>query len=170
MVNKGVLAVSATRPMWHTFRVDASFEKQHGLTGIGLVLRATHKPGRDGAVIASFGEAYADLPVQAAEPLAILRALEIAAERGHRFLRIRSDCNRMRTALKDDYQAGVGHDRRSLQGQILRLAQQFDHVKFAWIPRRKNQEAHHLARKAVRGCRPIAREDRSELLKQVFKD
>jgi ribonuclease HI len=165
MVNKGTPAVSATRPIWHTFRVDASFEKQHGITGIGLVLRATHKPGRDGAVIASFGEAYADLPLQAAEPLAILRALEIAAEQGHRFLRIRSDCNRMRTALKDDYQAGVGHNRRGLQGQILRLARQFDQVKFAWIPRRKNQEAHHLARKAVRGCRPIVRVDLSELLK-----
>ena len=107
MVNKGMPAVSATRPIWHTFRVDASFEKQHGITGIGLVLRATHKPGRDGAVVASFGEAYADLPVQAAEPLAILRALEIAAERGYRFLPIRSDCNRMRAASADQLSVGL---------------------------------------------------------------
>jgi ribonuclease HI len=165
MVNKGMPAVSATRPIWHTFRVDASFEKQHGITGIGLVLRATHKPGRDGAVIASFCEAYADLPPRAAEPLAILRALEIAAEQGHRYLRIRSDCNRMRTALKDDCQAGLGYNRGGFEGQILRLARQFDQVKFSWIPRRKNQEAHHLARKAVRGCWPIVRVDLSELMR-----
>src|SRR6202035_5110083 len=36
------------RPVWHTFRVHASFDKQQGITGIGLILRATNKAGRDG--------------------------------------------------------------------------------------------------------------------------
>ena len=75
------------RPVWHTFRVDASFDKQRGITGIGLILRATNKPGRDGAVLARFSEAYIGLPVQAGEQFAVLRALEIASERGYRLLR-----------------------------------------------------------------------------------
>jgi hypothetical protein len=74
-------------------------------------------------------------------------------------VRIRSDYNRMRTALKDDYRAGRGQERRSLQGMILRLAREFDEVKFAWIIRRKNHEAHCLARQAVLESTPVVRED-----------
>jgi hypothetical protein len=74
------------RPVWHTFRVDASFDKQRGITGIGLILRTTNKPGRDGAVVARFSEAYIGLPVQAGEQFAVLRALEIACERGYRLV------------------------------------------------------------------------------------
>jgi hypothetical protein len=51
------------RPVWHTFRVDASFDKQRGITGIGLVLLATNKAGRDGAVVARFSESYIGLPI-----------------------------------------------------------------------------------------------------------
>jgi ribonuclease HI len=147
------------RPVWHTFRVDASFDKQRGITGIGLILRATNKAGRDGAVVARFSEAYIGLPIQAGEQFAVLRALEIASERGYRLLRVRSDYNKMRIVLKDDYQAGVVQDEHNLRGMILRLAQKFDQVKFAWIPRRRNQEAHSLARKAVLQSAPVVRED-----------
>jgi ribonuclease HI len=147
------------RPVWHTFRVDASFDKQRGITGIGLILRATDKAGRDGPVVARFSEAYIGLPIQAGEQFAVLRALEIASERGYRLLRVRSDYNKMRIVLKDDYQAGVVQDEHNLRGIILRLAQTFDQVKFAWIPRRRNQEAHSLARKAVLQTPPLVRED-----------
>jgi ribonuclease HI len=147
------------RPVWHTFRVDASFDKQRGITGIGLILRATDKGGRDGTVVARFSEAYIGLPIQAGEQFAVLRALEIASERGYRLLRVRSDYNKMRIVLKDDYQAGVVQDEHNLRGMILRLAQKFDQVKFAWIPRRRNQEAHSLARKAVLQSAPVVRED-----------
>ena len=147
------------RPVWHTFRVDASFDKQRGITGIGLILRATNKAGRDGAVVARFSEAYIGLPIQAAEQFAVLRALEIAAERGYRLLRLRSDYNQMRIVLKDDYRAGVVQDENNFRGMILRLAQEFDQVKFAWIPRRRNQEAHSLARKGVLQSAPVVRED-----------
>jgi ribonuclease HI len=147
------------RPVWHTFRVDASFDQQRRITGIGLILRATDKGGRDGAFVARFSEAYIGLPTQAGEQFAVLRALEIAFERGYRLLRVRSDYNRMRIGLKEAYQAGVVQDGRSLRGMILCLAQQFDQVKFAWIPRRRNQEAHSLARKAVLQSTPVVRED-----------
>ena len=147
------------RPVWHTFRVDASFDKQRSVTGIGLILRTTNKPGRDGAVVARFSEAYIGLPVQAGEQFAVLRALEIASERGYRLLRVRSDYNQMRIALKDDYEAGVVPDEHNLRVMILRVAQKFDQIKFAWIPRRRNQEAHSLARKAVLQSVPVMRED-----------
>jgi ribonuclease HI len=147
------------RPVWHTFRVDASFDKQQGITGIGLILRATNKAGRDGAVVARFSESYIGLPIQAGEQFAVLRALEIAFERGYRLLRVRSDYNQMRIVLKDDYQAGVVQEEHNLRGMILRLARKFDQIKFAWIPRRRNQEAHFLARKAVLQSTPVVRED-----------
>jgi ribonuclease HI len=150
------------RPVWHTFRVDASFNKQRGITGIGLVLQATNKAGRDGAVVARFSEAYMGVPIQAAEQFAVLRALEIATERGYRLLRVRSDYNQMRIVLKDDYRAGVVpvvQDEHNLRGMIFRLAQEFDQVKFAWIPRRRNQEAHSLARRAMLQGVPVIRGD-----------
>ena len=109
--------------------------------------------------MARFSEAYIGLPVQAGEQFAVLRALEIATERGYRLLRVRSDYNQMRSVLKDDYRAGVVQDEHNLRGMILRLAQEFDEVKFAWIPRRRNQEAHSLARKAVLQRAPVVRED-----------
>jgi len=137
------------RPVWHTFRVDASFNQQRGITGIGLVLQVTNKPGRDGVVVARFSEAYTGLPVQVGEQFAVFRALEIASENGYRLVRVRSDYNQMRTALKRDYEAGIVPDEQSLRAMILRLAQKFDQTKFAWIPRRKNHQAHGLARKAV---------------------
>jgi ribonuclease HI len=147
------------RPVWHTFRVDASFDKQRGITGIGLILRATNKASRDGAVVARFSESYIGLPPQAGEQFAVLRALEIAFEKGHRLVRVRSDYNQMRKVLKDDYRVGVVQDEHNLRGVILHLAQKFDQIKFAWIPRRGNQEAHFLARKAVLQSTPVVRED-----------
>ena len=146
------------RPVWRTFRVDASFDKQQGITGIELILQATNKAGWDGTVVARFSESYIGLPIQAGEQFAVLRALEIAFERGYRLLRVRSDYNQMRIVLKDDYQAGVVQD-HNLRGMILRLARKFDQIKFAWIPRRRNQEAHFLARKAVFQSTPVVRED-----------
>lgn len=150
---------AALRPVWHTFRVDASFDKQRGITGIGLILRATNKAGRDGEVVARFSEAFIGLPIQAGEQFAVFRALEIGSDRGYRLLRVRSDYNQMRIVLKDDYQAGVVQDEHNLRAMILRLAQKFDQVKFAWIPRRRNHEAHSLARKAVLQSVPVVRED-----------
>ena len=162
--SKDMHSNATCRPVWHTFRVDASFDKQRGITGIGLIVRVTNKAGRDGEVVARFSEAYIGLPTQAGEQFAALRALEIASERGYRFLRLRSDYNQMRIVLKDDYQAGVAQDERSLRAMILRLAQKFDQIKFAWIPRRKNQEAHLLALRAVLHSAMLAREDMQRFL------
>ena len=58
------------RPVWRTVRVDASCDKEKGITGIGLILRATNKAGRDRAVVARFSESYISyigLPSRAGE-------------------------------------------------------------------------------------------------------
>ena len=136
--NKNMHSKATLRPFWHTFRVDASFDKQRGITGIGLILRAANKPGRDGAVVARFSEAYIGLPVQAGEQFAVLRALEIASERGHRLLRVRSDYNQMRIALKNDYEAGIVPDEHNLQVMILGVARRAVFKS----QRRKNHSGH----------------------------
>ncbi len=137
----------------HTFFVDASCDLDRGVVGIGIVMRTTERPGRrPGPVAHTFSEAYAGIPSGAAEKFAILRALEIAAEYSATRVKVRSDYNSMRTALKTDHAAAKGLDRRDLHGKVLKLAAQFQEVKFAHVSRRKNQEAHRLARRAVHQC------------------
>ncbi len=64
----------------------------------------------------------------------------------------------MRTKLKKDHKEGAGQGGDDLHGTILRLAAQFAEVKFAYVPRRKNQIAHFLARKAAREGTPQTRQ------------
>lgn len=139
------------RGVRHTFLVDASCDFSRGIVGIGVVMRATEKPGsRPGPIVDTYSEAYARVPPGAAEKFAILRALEIASEHSARRVKIRSDYNYMRRTLKRDHASDVGGEREDLHGTILRLARDFEEVKFAYVPRRKNQEAHRLARDATR--------------------
>jgi ribonuclease HI len=148
--------------MRHTFRVDASYDARLGVTGIGLVLHRRSDCGRrDGELIAAVCEAYLDVPAGLGEKFAILRALEIAKEMTLPDVKIRSDCNRMRTELHRDHRARTGQDRDDLHGLILRLALAFQRVHFAWVPRHKNQQAHRLARQAARSLPPRARSDNS---------
>jgi hypothetical protein len=65
----------------------------------------------------------------------------------------------MRIALKDDYKSGFVPNEHKLRAMILRVAQKFDQIKFAWIPRARNREAHCLARKAVLQKAPVVQED-----------
>ena len=144
----------------HTFFVDASIDLDRGIVGIGIVMRATEKPGHSpGPIATEFSEAYLGIPPSAAEKFAIFRALEIAAGHSATCVKIRSDFNQMRTELKVDHGAAVGLDREDLHGSVLKSAVKFQEVKFSFVSRRKNQEAHRLARKAVRECKPNQRPD-----------
>ena len=80
--------------------------------------------------------------------------LHIAKKRGYRLVKVRSDYNSMRTKLKRDHARNVGHCRTNMDGTILRLAKEFDEVKFAYQARRKNQIAHRLARIAATELEP----------------
>jgi ribonuclease HI len=143
----------------HTIMVDASCNHREGIVGVGLVVHKALRPGRNGVVVDRLYESYLGIPRGLAEMFAVLRALEVSAERGFRIVKVRSDYNYMRRQLKDADERGSGRDRDDLQAQILRLTSCFDQVKFAYQPRRKNQNAHKLARRAVREARPVARGD-----------
>ena len=83
----------------------------------------------------------------------MFRALQIASERGFKDLKIRSDCNGMRRRLKLNYDRKRFPFDGGLERRILELAAEFDRVHFAYVPRRKNQRAHNLARRS-RGLPP----------------
>jgi ribonuclease HI len=140
--------VTVTRPITLTAIVDASYRAERGVTGIGIVLHATDRPGRAGPVIAQISERHRGIPAGMIELFAVFRALELACERGYRCVKVRSDYNYMRRQLKRDHAAGHIADPDSLHGKTLLLARTFDHVAFAYQPRRKNGVAHRLARLA----------------------
>ncbi len=151
--------VAPEQTIRHTVMVDASCNHREGIVGVGLVVHQAHRPGRNGVVVDQLFESYRGVPPGLAEMFAVLRALEVSAERGFRIVKVRSDYNHMRRQLRDAHERGEGHDRDDLHGRILRLTSCFDQVKFAYQPRRKNQNAHKLARRAVREASPVARAD-----------
>ena len=134
--------------------VDGSYDHSRRVAGIGLVLHETRRRGRNGVVTDRIAEAYADVPSGLAEVFAVVRALEIARDRGFSIVRVRSDYNPMRRKLKREHRAQSGRDRADLHGLALRLAAAFAEVEFAYQPRRKNQNAHRLARLAAQQLEP----------------
>ena len=140
--------------------VDASYDIQRQITGIGIVVHQTNKPKRNGVVIEQILEAYSGVPASTAEKFAVLRALEIALERGYQIIKVRSDYNTMRRKLKKSYKALTIHSETDdLHSIILRLAKTFREVKFAYQPRRRNQNAHILAKRALKEKEPQKRPD-----------
>jgi ribonuclease HI len=92
-------------PAWtHTFTVDASFSKRHGLTGIGIVVQERISPKRRrGPILDQIAESHAGVLPGDAEALAVLRAIEIAHDRGYTRIKIRSDHNFMRRTLRHQH-------------------------------------------------------------------
>jgi len=119
-----------------------------------MVVQSTGRSGRRGQVIAELCEAYAGLPSGSAEEFAVFRALQIAQASGWRRVAVRSDYNGMRRRIREDHQRGGGKDRDELHGAVLRLAAAFDEIRFGYCPRRKNQRAHFLARRAAKTLPP----------------
>jgi ribonuclease HI len=90
---------------------------------------------------------------------AVYRALEIGKEREYKIVSVCSDYNQMRKKLKNSYEARIGFNRNDLHGEIMRITRNFELVQFAYKPRRKNQMAHTLARRARHNEIPIIRDD-----------
>ena len=146
--------------MRYTFRVDASYDKERDVTGIGIVLSGTaKKTSRPGPTIEMRSEAYLSVPVGSREELAVLRALELAAERGYRRVRVCSDYNYLKRCLKKSQAKGAETERDNLRGMVLRLAERFEECWFTWVLRRKNGAAHRLARLGAQGGDPVERVD-----------
>lgn len=142
---------SAFHNLKHTFTIDASYNAEEECVGIGIVLQVTDKPWRRGEILEMIEETHRGKGLaKEMEKFSVFRALQIATERGYRRVKIRSDYNYMRTRLKKDCRSGDGLERDDLTGQVLRLAKRLVEVRFAYCPRRKNQMAHRLARRAAR--------------------
>jgi len=138
----------------HTITVDFSGDYERRVAGIGIVVQESTKPGRRGPIVAELAEAFEGMLSQG-EKYAVLRALQVAFERGFRDLKIRSDDNAMRRRLKKSYDRKLIPPDDDLDRRILELAAEFDRVHFGYVPRRKNQRAHNLARRG-RGFSPSA--------------
>ena len=154
--------------LFRSFILDASYDHDTDITGIGLAVHESNNPrkNRNGILISEIMEAYHDIPSYHGEMLAVYRALEIAKDRGYTNIRTRSDYNYMRKALKKSYENKAGANRDDLHGEIMRLSSLFDQVHFGFKPRRKNQMAHILARRARTEVVPITREELSALCHQ----
>ena len=57
--------------------------------------------------------------------------------------------------LKLDYENNTGSERDDLHGAVLEISKRFECVKFGYKPRRKNQMAHTLARRARVEVEPL---------------
>jgi len=75
----------------HTITVDFSGDHERQIAGIGIVIQESTKRGRRGPIVVELAEAVEGIPLREGEKYAVLRALQIASERGFRDLKIRSD-------------------------------------------------------------------------------
>ena len=151
--------------MRQTLIVDASFNHDTGATGIGIVIHQTSKMtgNRNGEIIDEISESFLDIRSGHGEMLALFRAMQISKARGFKTIKLLSDFNAMRTALKESYREQAGYDRVGLFGEVMRLSREFYLVKFGYKERRKNQMAHKLARIGAKDIEPV----RDEFLIEV---
>ncbi len=151
-----------------TFILDASYDHNTKITGIGIVIHESHNPkkNKNGILIDEIMESYSGILDGRGEMLAVYRAMEIAIDRGYKNIRTRSDYNYMRKSLKVDYENNIGSEREDLHGAVLKMSSRFDCVKFGYKPRRKNQMAHTLARRARVEVEPLKINKLIELCEQ----
>ena len=131
-----------------TLIVNSSYNHETKVSGIGIIIHETDYPGgsKNGIVIDQLSEAYTGIPAGIGEMLALYRALQISVQRQYKVIKLRSDFNQMRKALKKSYEANSGFERGGLYGAIMTLTKEFESVKFGYNPRRKNQMARRLSR------------------------
>jgi ribonuclease HI len=135
-------------PEWiHTLTVDASYDKASRVTGVGVVIQERVGASGRGPILERVAEAHTGVAPGTGELFAVLRALEIAMDRDFTRIKIRSDYNAMRRDLRQRHRARTATD-NELQDRVLELARRFVWVDFGYVPRRKNQIAHALARNA----------------------
>lgn len=135
----------------HTLTVDASVDAVEQVAGIGIVIQQRSGQQGRGTIVARIAELHRGIRLGAAEEFAVLRALEVAIQRGFSRVKIRSDHNQMRRTLREQYRRRRVSDGDDLRRRILALADLFEFVHFAWVPRRRNHMAHALARHALHG-------------------
>ena len=151
--------VAVMREWIHTITVDGSRDTRAGETGVGMVVQERGSGNGRGPILAEIGEFhFAFWPCALGywcERLAILRALEIAAECGYKRMVIRSDYNWLRKHLREALRTEALADLNEFDQEIIRCAMAFEWMDFRFVPRRENQIAHRLANQARLGGRSV---------------
>ena len=119
-------------PEWiHSLTVDASWD--------------VNRKGR-GPILARVAEAHPCVAQSDGEAFAILRALQIARQRDFSRIQVRSDYNWLRHTVGEEHRRGIRTIGATFRNEVLNQAEAFHWVDFRYVPRRKNQIAHALAR------------------------
>jgi hypothetical protein len=117
-------------PEWiHTFTVDASYDDASQVTGIGVVIQERVGSSGRGPILARLSEGHVGVAPGKGEMFAVLRALEIAMDRGFTRIKIRSDYNAMRRDLRNRHRARDSAE-DDLQHKVLHLASRFVWIDF----------------------------------------
>jgi len=136
-------------PVKHTLTVDASCHTREGLVGVGIVIQASDQPGHRGPVLDRLSEVHREVKPSDAELLSVLRALEIAVERGYHLVTVRTDCPHLAEHLRKAQAVDPGRLPEGITRRIVDLAAGFEDCTFRGLTRHRNLEARLLARSGV---------------------
>jgi hypothetical protein len=145
-------------PLRYVFKVDASYNTDRKVAGIGIVIYAADastKRDRNFKEIERISEAYSCVPARLPEKLAILRALQIASARGYSTLEVWSDCSSSRQMATRAMNGGGDSALDGVGKLILQSARTFEKLSFPPFERRNNVQAHRLAREGLRRRPPV---------------
>ena len=132
-----------------TIRVDASFNPENNLLGIGVMVQSSDDPKKDGPIQSVHSETHYHADQRSKENFAILRGLQIAYGLGYKKVKIRTTFNSWRKNLKEDQKCEKNFEKQSIHGEILRFTKLFEEVKFGYLPTKKNIEVRKLAREGA---------------------
>lgn len=129
--------------------VGWSHNEVTGVTGIGIVLHETTRTGRAGPEVARVAEAYDDVPSQHAECFVVLRAMQIARERGAAFVKIRGSFSQgNRGPIRPEWCAALDSSDAGFRSRWIEIAETFTVARTQWVTRPKTCDARKMAREA----------------------
>ena len=128
-----------------TANIDGGARGNPGPAAYGIVLRQA-----DGTTLLAAGKYVGRATNNVAEYYGLIAALDAAAERGVRRLRVESDSELLVRQIEGRYRV-KSPDLRPLHERAEKLARAFEHFEIAHVPREKNREADRLVNAALDG-------------------
>ncbi|MFT5107028.1 MAG: ribonuclease HI [Pseudoalteromonas tetraodonis] len=132
--------------MYYSFVVDFSYNPLEEVSGIGIVVHSSSDRKKSEPIIDEIAETYSGVSADHGEAFAILRALEIASDFDAEGVKIWSDYNQLRRAIKKDLENGTCSRRSQYYEEIIDCASMIKGLSIRYVPRRKNHAAHRLSR------------------------
>lgn len=139
-IEKGKLNLWPQQVIIHT---DGASRGNPGPAGIGLAVYSS-----EGEIIYEYGASIGENTNNFAEYLAVVRALEIATEKGVRQLIIRSDSQLLVRQLTGEYKV-KSETLSPLHNQCINLVKKFSRVSFEHVRRELNKKADEMANLAL---------------------